>query len=243
MRLTVQLYTLRDQLSQDLEGTLDKVKAIGLEYVELAGAYDRTAEDWKALLDSKGLKVSGSHVSLDQIESNLEGVIKDNLTLGNPFVIVPWVAKDRFAGKWDQFGKELEGYGQKIKDAGLQLAYHNHDFEFEGDGLTALYASSNPELVKAELDLAWIAIAGQDPAAWIEKLSGRVPLVHLKDFDPTKTPRWTPAGQGTMDYSAILAAAKAAGVEFGGIELDESPIDPIEAVKESFQFLSSHGLK
>jgi sugar phosphate isomerase/epimerase len=242
MRLTVQLYTLRDQLTEDLEGTLGKVKAIGLEYVELAGAYDRTVNEWKSILDSLGLKVSGSHVSLDFIEADLDAVIKDNLALENPYIIVPWVDKDKFAGKWDAFGKQLEVYGQKVKEAGLELAYHNHDFEFVGDGLSALYASSDPELVKAELDLAWISIAGQDPAAWIQKLSNRVPLLHLKDYDPTKDPQWTPAGQGTMDYDAIIAAANAAGVSFGGIELDVSPIDPIEAVKQSFEFLSSKGL-
>jgi sugar phosphate isomerase/epimerase len=242
MRLTLQLYTLRDQLSEDLEGTLDKVESIGLEYVELAGTYGKCASDWKSMLDARGLKVSGSHVGLDLIESDLDAVIRDNQTLENPYVIVPWVSKERFAGKWDAFGKDLEAYGKKLKEAGLKLAYHNHDFEFAGDGLTALYASSDPDLVKAELDLAWIAIAGDDPVAWINKLSGRVPLIHLKDFDPAKTPRWTPAGQGTLDYDSILAAARAANVEFGGIELDESPIPPIEAVKASYDYLVSKGL-
>jgi sugar phosphate isomerase/epimerase len=243
MRLTVQLYTLRDKLEADLEGTLQSVKAIGLEYVELAGAYGKSVDEWKTILGDLGLKVSGSHVPLDQLESNLEGVIADNKALGNPFVIVPWVSKEKYAGNWTAFGEELNGYGQTLADAGLALAYHNHDFEFEGDGLSALYAASSPEYVKAELDLAWISIAGADPVAWLQKMSGRVPLVHAKDYSPNETPRWRPAGEGVLDFDAILPAAEAAGVQFAGIELDESPGDPLEAVRASFEYFAAKGLK
>ena len=242
MRVTLQLYTVRDQLTEDLEGTLQKVMAIGLEYVELAGPFDKSAQEWKSMLDGLGLKVSGSHAPLDTLDSDIDGVIADAKILNNPYVIVPWVSKDRVAGKWDEFGKQLEGYGRKLHAAGIGLAYHNHDFEFADGGFEKLYEASDPALVKAELDVAWIAIAGQDPAAWIKKLSGRVPLLHVKDYDKSKTPQWTPAGQGKVDFDAVLAEAKAAGVEFCGIELDESPIDPIEAVKQSYAFFVSKGL-
>lgn len=242
MRVTLQLYTVRDQLSQDLEGTLAKVKAIGLEYVELAGAFGRSASEWRSLLDGLGLKASGSHVGLDLLSSDLDSVIADARTLGFEFVIVPWVSKDRVAGKWAEFGKELEGYGRKLSQAGLQLAYHNHAFEFEGGGFEKLYEASDPALVKAEIDVAWVQIGGDDPAAWITRLSGRVPLIHAKDYDPDKQPQWTPAGQGRVDFDAVLAAARGAGVQFAGIELDESPIDPLEAVKQSYEFFASRGL-
>lgn len=238
MQLTVQLYTLRDSLANDLPGTLRQVKDAGLDYVELAGFYDRSAEEWRQLLDEIGLRASGAHVPIDQIESNVDQVIADAKTLGMKFVIVPWVSGDRYAGGWEAFGRALAPFAQKVKDAGLTLCYHNHDFEYaNGDGLAALYATVPADLLQAEIDAAWVQIAGYDPAEVIRSLKGRVPLVHLKDFDPSRTPRWTPAGQGQLDYDAVLAACREAGVQFGGIELDESPGEPIAAVRESVAFL------
>jgi sugar phosphate isomerase/epimerase len=243
MRLTLQLYTVRDHLSQDLKGTLAKIKDIGLEYVEIAGDYGQSATEWRLILDELGLAASGSHIGVDALEADLDKVISDAKTIGYSFIIVPWVGADRYQDGWAAFGKTLEAFGEKLKAEGLTLAYHNHDFEFaNGDGLAELYGATDPALVQAEIDVAWVALGGHDPAQRITELSGRVPLVHLKDFDKSKTPQWTPAGQGTIDYDAVLAAAEAAGVQFGGIELDESPGDPLDAVAASFEFLKSKGL-
>jgi len=243
MRLSVQLYTVRDALTADLEGTLAALKAIGLEYVELAGMYDRSAAEWKALLDANGLKASGAHTGLDRVTGDLDAVIDEAKTIGFNYVIVPWVGAETYADGWDTFAQSLNPIGVKLKEAGLTLAYHNHAFEFVDNGLDTFYAAADPSALVAELDLAWIQIGGADPAAYIEKMSGRVPLVHLKDYDPTKSPQWQPAGSGTVDYDAILPACEAAGVQFGCIELDESAIDPIDAVRASFEFLSGKGLQ
>jgi len=243
MRLSVQLYTLRDPLEQDLAGTLSKVRQIGLEYVELAGTYGRSAEEWKTLLDAEGLKVSASHTGIDALRNDFDAVVRDAKTLGFNYVVVPWVNADDYKGDWTKLGKELEPYGRRLAEQGLTLAYHNHAFEFEGDGLDALYAATDKSALKAQLDLAWVKIGGQDPAAYLRKHADRTPLVHLKDYDATKKPQWTPAGQGTLDFDSVLAACQEAGVEFGSIELDESPGDPIDAVRQSFEFFSSKGLK
>jgi len=242
MRLTVQLYTLRDPLSQDLEGTLAKVAEIGLKYVELAGMSGKTAVELKAILDGLGLQVSGAHIGLDAINADFQGVVHDAKTLGFQFVIVPWVDASKYAGAWGELGATLEEVGKKLAAEELTLAYHNHAFEFEGNGLDALYAAASPEYLKAQLDLAWVKIGGADPAAYVAKMAGRVPCVHLKDYDPSQTPQWRPAGQGVMDFDAILPACEAAGVQFAGIELDESPGDPIEAVRESYQYFKAKGL-
>lgn len=242
MRLSVQLYTLRDALSQDVAGTLAQLKEIGLEYVELAGMYGKTADEWKALLEAEGLKASGAHIGLDALQGDLAGTIEQAKTIGFDYVILPWVDSSKYAGSWDELGRAMNPIGQSLKDAGLTLAYHNHAFEFEGDGLDKLYAASDPELVKAQLDLAWVKIGGADPAAYIQKMAGRVPLVHVKDYDPAQTPQWRPAGEGVMDWDAILPVCDAVGVEFGSIELDESPGEPIEAVRTSFAYFSGKGL-
>jgi sugar phosphate isomerase/epimerase len=241
MRLSVQLYTLRDALSQDLPGTLVKLRAIGLEYVELAGTYGASTDEWKRLLDQNGLKVSGSHVALDAL-NDLDAVIDDAKKLGFKYVIVPWVGQDVYSAGWDAFAKRLEPIGRRLKDAGLTLAYHNHAFEFENGGLDTFYATADSELVKAQLDLAWVQIGGASPVEYIRKMAGRVPLVHLKDYDPSKTPQWRPAGEGTVDFDAVLKACDEVGVEFGSIELDESPGDALDAVRTSYEFFKSKGL-
>lgn len=243
MRLSVQLYTLRDPLEQDLAGTLDKVKAIGLEYVELAGFYGKTAEEWKTLLAERGLKVSGAHIPLNRFQDELDAVLAEAELLDIPTLIVPWIGADGAPNGWGEVGKSLEPIAEKVVAAGRKFAYHNHAHEFEGGGMDAFYEASDPKLVQAELDLAWVKIGGEDPAAYVRKYAGRVPLVHLKDYDPTQTPQWRPAGTGVIDYDSVLAACEEVGVEYGCIELDLSPGDPIEAVRESYEFLNSKGLK
>ncbi len=248
MRLSVQLYTLRDQLSYDVPGTLRQVRGIGLEWVEFAGGYGKSASEWRTMLDGEGLKVSGSHIGISAIENEFDQVVEDCKILDNEFVVVPWVAEKDYEGGWDAFGHRLEAAAAKLKDQGLQLAYHNHAFEFTRGsngrlGLETLYDSTAPDLVKSELDVAWVQIGGGDPAAWIERLKGRIPLIHLKDYNPDMTPQWQPGGDGVVDWNAVLAAAKNVGVEFGAIELDESPGDPVEAVRSSYRFFSGRGLR
>lgn len=165
--------------------------------------------------------------------------------MGIPFVIVPYLVEaDRH--DYSKLAGILTPIGTKLKEKGLVLCYHNHDFEFQMQndetGLEVLYSKTNPNLVQAELDLAWVAIGGQDPVATIQKYANRLPLVHLKDYDPDATPRWRPAGEGVMDWDACLAACNDAGVQFGAIELDESPGDPLDAVAKSFEFFYGKGL-
>jgi sugar phosphate isomerase/epimerase len=242
MRLSVQLYTLRDPMAQDLAGTLSQVRTIGLEYVELAGLGGRSADEWKTLLDQLGLKVSGAHIGADAWTNDFDGTLAECKTLGIETAIVPWMGPEAGVDGWDQVGKSLEPIAAKVKEAGIRFAYHNHAHEFEGDGLDKFYAATDPELVLAELDLAWVHIGGQDPAAYLRKMGKRAPLVHLKDYDPNEKPQWRPAGTGVLDFDSILAACDELGVEYGAIELDESPGDPIDAVRQSYEFFKSKGL-
>jgi sugar phosphate isomerase/epimerase len=247
MRLSLQLYTVRDQLAADPIGTLKKVREIGLEYVEGGGSFGgATPQEGRKILDDLGLKASGAHVGLDVLEGDLPKAIDAAKTFGYRYLIVPWIGGDVYASGWDKFGKRLEAIGAKAKDAGLTLCYHNHDFEFKNEGkpgLKVLFESSDPALVKSELDIAWVQIGGGDPATYIRELRSRLPLVHLKDFDPSQTPRWRPCGQGLVNWDACLAEIAAGDVEFGPIELDESPGDPIEAVRQSYEFFVSKGLR
>ncbi len=242
MRISLQLYTLRNALAQDVPGTLDKVRDIGLKFVEFAGYYDLSAADWKALLDERGLAFSAAHIGFETLRDDFDDVVADCKTMGIDTVVVPWISEEHYKDGWDAFGRELQPIGQMLKNQELHLAYHNHAFEFKSDGLIGLYGATSPDNLKAQLDLAWVHIGGADPVDYIQKFSDRTPQVHLKDYDPTQTPQWRPAGQGILDWDAILAACEAAGVQFGSIELDESPGEPIDAVRESFAFFASKGL-
>lgn len=241
MRLSLQLYTLRDQLGADEPGTLAKVADIGYQFVETGGRGDKSAE-YKGLLDSYGLKVSGLHTGIDQLENDLALSIEEAKVLESPFIIVPWLDESR-RKNWGDFGKKLNEIGKEVNAAGLGLAYHNHDFEFKEGGYEELYNNSDPENLKAELDVAWVQIGGADPVEWINKLSNRLPLIHLKDFDSAKDPMWQIAGQGLVDWDAVLAAADAAGVQYGAVELDLFNGDPLDAIKGSYDFFTARGIK
>ncbi len=246
MRLSLQLYTVRDQLSADPIATYEAISKIGLEYVEGGGSFGgATAKEGRKILDDHGLKASGSHIGIERLENDFDGVIEEAKVFGVPFIIVPWLNPDVYAQGWHGVGKRLEVIGHKVKDQGLTLAYHNHDFEFKNEGkpgMDVLFESTDPDLVKSELDVAWVQIGGRDPALYIQKLKSRLPLVHLKDFDPDKTPRWQPGGQGIVDWTACLDALSNSNVQFGAIELDEYAGDPLDAVRLSYEFFLSKGL-
>ncbi len=244
MRLSVQLYTLRNPLTEDYRGTLKAVADMGIEYVELAGLCGNTPEAFKEILDELGLKASGAHVGVPALESDLEGAIAEARTIGYKNVIVPWADAAMYADGWDVFGKRLGAIGALLRPSGLTLSYHNHDFEFKGtDGLSQIYANTAPEDLSAEIDCAWVGIGGYGPLEYVKRLGKRVKILHLKNYDPEATPRWVNAGDGEIDFKPIVKWGRENGVQFGVIELDECAGDPIEAVRESAAYLKSLGLR
>lgn len=244
MRLTVQLYTVREALNKDLPGTLSELADFGLKYVELAGDYGRSGEEWKALLDERGLTASGAHIGVDALRNDQAKTLDFARAVGLKFVIIPWVGPDAYANGWRAFGESLRDVAEATRGAGLQLAYHNHDFEYKsGDGLSELYNALPDNLLVAEVDAAWVKVADRDPVAVVESLAGRVPLIHGKDFDPQFSPQWRPAGEGIMPLRELVEAGKRAGTEFIAVELDQSPDDDeLGAVKKSVEFYHSIGV-
>lgn len=246
MRLSVQLYTLRDKLEIDVPGTLKQLKEIGLQTVEFAGLYGKTVEQWKSWLDEYGLEAISAHIGVGEIENDFDGVVNTAKTLGLKLVIIPWVGEDQYGAGWDVFAKKVEELGKKLNAVGLDIAYHNHAFEFVETngklGLDLFYETADPAIVKAELDLAWVHIGGGDPIAWVKKTSNRLPIIHVKNYDPAKDPQWVPTGEGKIDYSKVIPAAIEAGVQYAAIELDAYAGDPMDAVKASYDYLKSLGV-
>lgn len=245
--IALQMYTLRDDAARDLAGTLAKVAEIGYYGVELAGYAGHSVADVKKLLDDNGLKAVGGHTAYDQVAKNTAQVVDDYKTLGAKYVVVPWIGEDmrKTLEDYKRLGAALDELGAKLKADGLTLCYHNHAFEFEkfgGDeyGYDVLFGSARPDNLQVEMDTFWVKKGGEEPAAYLNKYNGRVPLVHLKDMTPEGD--FAPVGEGTIDYPSLFAAAEAAGAQYYVVEQDQcKTATPIESVTISFRNLQKMG--
>nr|WP_281038764.1 sugar phosphate isomerase/epimerase [Rhizobium sp. AN70] len=243
--IAAQMYTLRNA------GTLEEQLAIlnraGVSAVETVDMQKVSASELNALLEKHKIKVISSHVPIDKLRGNLDEVIAEQKAVGNPVVTVPYLKPEQRptdAAGWTAFGKELGGYADKLSAAGLAMAYHNHDFEMaKFDGKTALQLlldAAGPKL-QAELDVAWVARSGNDPAEFLGTLKGRVFAIHAKDNAPAGTAEnergFATLGTGVLDWKTILPAAKQAGVKWFILEHD-LPLDAEAVVTKGNAFLS-----
>lgn len=246
--VALQMYTLRDLAAEDFPGTLRKAAQIGYAGVELAGTGGLDAGELKKLLDDLGLSVAGSHVGIDQLQSNLPEVLRYNLALGNKYVVCPYLPEDlrKSAEDYRALAATLNQIGRRCKAEGLQLCYHNHAFEFQTfDGITGydiLFGNTDPDLVAAEVDTYWVEYAGHNAQSVIRGLSGRVPLVHLKDMAVRPQGAFAEVGEGVLDFSAIIAEAQAAGAQWLIVEQDVCTRPPLESVEISLRNLKQMSL-
>ncbi|NEW06259.1 sugar phosphate isomerase/epimerase [Paenibacillus sp. SYP-B3998] len=245
----LQLYTLRDDMALDMEGTLRHVAKLGYEGVEFAGYYGMPAEQLKQLLDEIGLKAIGSHVSLDNLRNNLQGEIEFLRTLGATYIICPYVADEQrqTVEQWQQIIADCETFAEATKKQGLQFLYHNHDFEFHlhvnGQFVfDAMYAQKGENAINVEMDVCWVQFAGQDPLAYIAKYAGRLPLVHFKDFSKDAEGKIVTLelGQGEVELEKVIKAAEQAGVEWLVVEQDHCQKPPLTSVANSLNWVKEH---
>jgi len=267
--VAVQLYSVRDDLTNDCAGTLKKVKDMGYDYVEFAGLWGKTAEEVKKLLDDAGLKAVSAHVPYDAFMADLDKTLADYKLLGCEFVSIPWLDA-KVAPGGEDFGTIVDSIlkiGKAAKAVGLTLLYHNHDFEFRkvGDayGLDVLYDTIPAEFLATQIDTCWVKVAGLNPAEYVRKYKGRAPVVHLKDFimgdkvgdklyeliegegaddDGKGDFDFRPLGQGLQNIPEILEASLYSGAKYVVVEQDQSSTcPPLEAVKASRDYLKSLG--
>jgi sugar phosphate isomerase/epimerase len=235
MNLSIQLWTVRDHMNADPLGTLQALADMGYQYVETAGLANMDAASYRKVLDDCGLKASGMHVGLNQAEEGFSELMADAKAIGAPYVVVPWVPADTYADGWEVLGRRLEEVGKKVAEEGLGFAYHNHTFEFERTngvtGFDLMFQAASPTFVKAEIDTFWAHCGGEDPAELILRHKNRTPLVHLKDGRECDAPTQFEAGEGVLNWDSILSACREANVEFGVVELDNCPRDPLESAK------------
>ncbi len=246
--ISVQLFTIRDLTAADFAGAVQQVAGIGYKYVELAGWGNLTAAgDVRKALDAAGVKPSGAHVGIDQFK-DINKVIADAQIIGYENVIIPYIGDDyRTAAGYKKLAGELNEFAKPLAAKGLVMHYHNHSFEFEKydgkAGFDILWDATDPNSVKAELDVYWIEHGRVDPVSYIKKLGKRVNLLHLKDMDKEDRNKFTQVGKGTLDFPSIVAAGVEAGAKFGVVEQDRCyEVMPIDSITTSFNNLKKMGL-
>lgn len=247
----LQLYSLRHQLEKDVPGTLAKVKAMGFDLVETAGTYKLSVADFAAALKKAGLVARSAHFPFERFRDDAAGVMRDTKTLGASFAVCAWIPHEgEFSRAAVQKAADaFSGAARAARADGLRFAYHLHGYEFrpspEGTLFDTLAGLTARDGVNFEVDVLWALAGGADPVELIEKLSGRVPLTHLKDM--RKGTAYTPPasslpddtnvvlGTGVMDFPAILKASEKAGVEIHFLE-DEHP-ESIAQLPSSLAYL------
>ena len=270
----VQLYTVRDLIAKAPAETLKAIADIGYKEVEvIRGTMDTVVPLAKAdgmnpvSVHVDSVLITGNWDSFRQMAArfpamalpegyDLAACIRDVKAAGAKFIVMPYLAppeRPKDAAGFKAFGETLNKAGEQIKKAGLQLCYHNHAFEFTPlDGRTraldVLLASANPDLVKLELDVFWVSVAGADPVALIKQHGSRIALMHLKDkmkgapvslTEAVPPSTFVEVGSGALNFPEILDAAQAAGVQHYFVEQDQTAGNPIDSLRKSYQYLRS----
>ncbi len=241
-RIGVQLYTVRDAVQRDLEGTLARVAAIGYQEVEFAGYAGRTAVQARDAVRRAGLRAPSAHLPLAALGQGWDRALDDAHTVGHRYLVIPWLdEKDRLnLDAYQRIADRLNRAGEAASRAGLRFAYHNHAFEFtEMENrlpYDVLLEATDPAHVLFELDLYWITKGGQDPLAYFARWPGRFPLVHVKDSAGPPEHQMADVGAGTIEWARIFARRKQAGTEHFFVERDDPP-DPFASIAASHAYL------
>jgi len=244
--IAAQLYTVRDHLKTQDEviAALKKLKKIGFGAIESGGISSIIAEkEMSRVLAGEGLVCCATHEDGKAIFDEPEKVAERLDLLGCSYVAYPWPhISPKSEADYQLLAKRLDHSGAVLAKAGKTLAYHNHSIEFErfGDrtGLEIVYGESKPENLKAELDTFWVQHGGANPVEWCEKLKGRLPLLHLKEFGIVDNQiKMLEIGNGNLDWKQIIRTAKESGCKWFVIEQDTCRIDPFDSLKISFEYL------
>jgi len=249
----VQLYTVRRVLPEKPAEILNAIRAIGYQEIEATWAnFDKI---WP-MVQAGGLKAVSMHVDntlMSKGADEMSRVVDQLKGWGFKYAVYPYVPPAERGGPdvMKALADKLNLFGEKCHAAGIQAAYHNHAFESAPAGSQTLFQtlidSTDKKLVGFEVDCFWISVAGGDPAAFVKKMSGRIPLLHCKDKareTPQQFNETVPAtafkevGNGVLDWPAILRAASAAGVQHYFVEQDQTPGDPLDSLRQSYNYLS-----
>ncbi len=244
-KLGVQLHTVRDfmQTEKDIRETFKKLKALGYDQGQTAGCaipYEVFGE----IAKEEGLEIIGTHDNFQMMCDDFETALKNHQALGTVYMGIGYFNKNT-ATEYEELVKEANVIGEKLAPYGGRFTYHNHSNEFAAlddgrKGWNILVDGLNPKTTSFVLDTYWIANAGADVVYWINKLSGRIDILHLKDKAVTHKKQDTyicEVGAGNLNWDGIIEAAHKAGVKYFVVEQDICPGDPFDSLKISADFI------
>lgn len=248
----LQAYTFRGSWDKGIEATLDTIKSLGVTELEGGPIKGMSTEELRKQLDKRGIKMVSIGADYVKLAESSEQTIKDAKVLGAKYVMVAWIPHK---GKFDletakKAVADFNKAGKELKEAGIELTYHNHGYEFEpyedGTLFDYIVKNTNPEYVNFEMDVLWTAFPGQDPAKLLMKYPTRWKLMHLKDLKKgvqgnlsggTPTTNDVALGTGSIDIPATLKAAKKVGIKHYFIE-DESP-SYLKQIPQTISYIKS----
>lgn len=249
----VQLYMVRKEAPADLAGVLERIRQIGFAQVELYPiAYTRPASELKKMVEDAGLGHDSAHFDYDSIPSRI-GYAKE---LGLKYMVCSILPQKYWGtpGGFRAAANNLNQWGRLVRNADMQLVFHNHNYEFkplpDGEtGFDVLMKSTDPDLLKLQFDLYWLTQAGQDPAAMMKKYRNRLVMIHLKDrvaespvnYAPQDEQHIIELGKGSINWQPLISQARAQGVKLALLDQDETKLPVFEAMKIDYDYLN--GLK
>jgi sugar phosphate isomerase/epimerase len=246
-QIALQLYTVRSLMARDVGATLRAVAEMGYGAVELAGLPSIDIGDFRGMLRETGLRVVASHEGIDRLREGAGAVAERLQSLGCDRAIVPGLPEEERRTPDDvrRLAAELGGLAGELASGGVRLGYHNHAFEFAqlaGTTVWDVLLAELPPTVELELDVFWVSVGGRDPVATIAAAHDRVRLLHMKDrggaWSPSGEPQDAAAGDGSLDFAAIVGAGRAAGVEAYIVEQDW-PEDPLVSARRGLRYLEA----
>ncbi|RIU94864.1 sugar phosphate isomerase/epimerase family protein [Oceanobacillus picturae] len=243
-KIGLQLYTVRDSAEANFQKLLTDVGELGYEGVQFAGFYDASAEDVKKTLHEATLRPAGAHVPIDQLQNNLQEVMRYHEAIENQLIICPYLPDSMRENKagYLQTAELFNQIGKELKEAGFQFGYHNHAFEFdrieETTGFEVLFENTDPDLVKMELDCFWATYAGHDPNKIIRDYKSRCISLHLKDIKVENGEKIsTEIGTGTLDMNKLIQSGLDHNVEWFIVEQEHFTGDPLDSAKKNVEAL------
>ncbi len=246
----LQLYSVRDAMKQDVEGTISQVGEIGYNFVEAAGYgngqfYGKSPGDFKELCESNGLQVLGSHTgpnipdsaNWDKTMAWWDEAIQAHADAGVKWIVKPSMGRTGYESLdgLKRYCEYFNAVGEKCNEKGIRFGYHNHanEFKTELEGKPVydwMLELTDPEKVMFQLDLYWIVEGGKDPVDYFERYPGRFEVWHIKDEEEL-------GASGKMDFETMFSEREQSGAEYGVVEVEKYNFEPIESVRQSYEFL------